>query len=1750
ENTVAHLPTLCGTVADSVFWSENFAGYTPSEFHQDGSDNPLSKFDIVNTMNPYNMVSLHDEEANLRRKLYRVSLSAYAGGGNIPDGQSVTNNATYRKYLYDTRMAFNGVTDLVPLGSAFAKRLTESWDGEGPEDAWTRTTDGNSREGDLADNGIPQWAIDAGYTTEEDYLVALADGLLPDGAKDITYTRDYYFNELAKKHFYDDENGNEIPDWWERYFGIYDCDKNGDEDNDGLSNYQEFLISFGDYSVTTTTDGWSIISKIARNVGMPFLSPVDAHSTDEAVVDYFLKPDFDQMTDSRLTKNTYLGEMVTDHDKMEMWWELKNNVNYSNAFVYDPYLDNDGDGWSNFAESRAYSWYGGYIADIIDRYFSSNAEYHDISYPVPTIGVTITYNGIQNISANQLVVRTKSSSSSRVDAKFVVPVSTLNTDTYNSGSRFLGSYIGDANVHGYLHPGRLMPSADLIIYRRIVNDANIYIWRAYYTRGDYPYTTAWWTHSGNYQEYHAAINRYGVDNVQLVSVAPSEIEFARAYADSEGRVGKIVVEGTNSTGSVQIELGHVDYQTGEYTFNPSLATGLGSISEEDLNGCVFRMVYSYRIGDEWPQTFWLSDTSIATGYGRVKEGKNTVEAFMDLNGNGTYDIGEPYGALRDVEIGWHKTGEPLVIELTDDSTIVKRTAIATETSSNTNEAETVTEGLTTSIVVRRSAVNGDTSIGRRLSSSTIVLDDRAYVTEADILGSATSEGLDLDWKWLSVDAANKLGNAADVRNATYEILLQGEESPIATFSRTFSSSRGKAQILAPVTSAPVYSARPTVTFACDDETMTAYCLQIATSASEGDVIWSSGTKRLPGRTPYSTDKRAVYAVTPEIYVDTFATTNGTPVFADGGKYYARVALMNSKFNNTDDENCWSAWAEFQMDVANALQNPDTQTGYGNVAAAVRYSGAGAVTDLSGVSNVVVEAYNTADFTGAPVARTRLASIEGIDSASDVTTTNAVMSGIAPGTVYLMAYIDSNNNGKRDAWESWGYANRIGEDTKFLYTPKSVEVTDANYMYQSATIYIEDADLNQNEIPDILEGPVSQSEEDDPALVDSDGDGLMDVDETDYYGTNPYDADTDDDGIPDGYEVATGSDPLTADADTAGKGDYMAYAEVEAYVFETNGVAYVLNVDKGLAYETAAIGGANGTLVATSLVDGFSLADIAGTVTNAFSKRSVVLVHSAVNDWFGYDSTTARDPATLDVSLDGESTNDVSTVLGPNTVPFSAFWKYFTTEFYLPAHGVELDEPMTIASLDYEANGLPDGWELYVKYAAGSDPDKTDDEYRDDLEDGTDPTAEDTDGDGIPDNEEREIGTDPRTPDADTALEGDVMAYAELKRPVVTFEGMCGEGVREVVIMEGTVPSVGQIVNAAAAANLTMREAYVYGTQSNYVWGVGMEFTVADGEVWRVLEVRSSETVALVHSQVYDAYGFNPRTANATVSSNEWASVNSKAFTALDKTLVTRYFQAIGMTAEADDWKKYALKADTVDSNGDGIADGWELYVMFGPSGTDSAAGTSPADAKISPWMSAAEANNPGYTPDGGGLAVVDEYDEGNSPTDPWSVYSLDSTIDDRYLKLFHLKGDDAGFDYDGDGLSNYAEYLISEVFHFADVDPENPTSGDGTLDYFKKFGELYLGELFSDHDQTGDDWEAKYEAGDIDGVDYAARGIFNPSLDLDRDGWSNYAEYRAGTSPARQMSTGIDDYTLIEHPVPVVEMEIVYNGTADIEGRT
>lgn len=139
-------------------------------------------------------------------------------------------------------------------------------------------------------------------------------------------------------------------------------------------------------------------------------------------------------------------------------------------------------------------------------------------------------------------------------------------------------------------------------------------------------------------------------------------------------------------------------------------------------------------------------------------------------------------------------------------------------------------------------------------------------------------------------------------------------------------------------------------------------------------------------------------------------------------------------------------------------------------------------------------------------------------------------------------------------------------------------------------------------------------------------------------------------------------------------------------------------------------------------------------------------------------------------------------------------------------------------------------------------------------------------------------------------------------------------------------------------------------------------------------------------------------------------------------------------------------------------------------------------AAISPsWLETIE-NDPDATDvDGDGLPDNWEVAHGLDPNDP--------------------TGENGAWgDPDLDGLNNRAEYL-------AGTDPWNSDSdGDGIGDYDDNArpGTRTWGELYSDGDEMPDEWEVAHG---LDPYHYDAED------DNDGDGWSNLAEYYAGTNP-------------------------------------
>ena len=1284
KNTVSRLPIMDGSVIDSFLYSEKLGGlYTPAEMKG------INKFVFPNTASPYGSF-VYNIDRNFRLWAHD-RLSEMLGEKYEP---------IERLYSYQIRTDFIGTSDLVPMGGAFAKICPEYWDGAA-SDPWEYTGQ------DIDANGLPDWweeyaranycdnldpsaSLDwdtmvtyhgALMSASQAYIIDLMSGMQPDGSVDQRFASTV------------DEDGDNLPDWWEDLFGIRQYGANDDPDKDGLSNYAEYILSFGPAP-------YGMVN------GFPFLNPLLARTGyDQQVVDYFLSgPTNVADVAANLSPNEYLGEIATDHDFMEDWWEKQYNVNYSSLGVYDPNDDKDEDGWSNFAECRAFTWRGSYAADLIDRFLDGHLQV--LCYPTPAIGVRITYHGVQDISGAGLVVRTYTGTSPRVDATFMVNGSAGEVQT---GTRVLGGFFGEAKLHGFLNPGCVVPGSGIFSKTKMTSNQN-YRWTD-------PEDQTYGVHTGTYEEYLEAL-LYN-PNIEIVDSAIEWEQFATMVSDTDGHYGEIYYTPTNSASRTLI--GKIDYRTGEYSIDLGLVV---AGSGESLDGCVFRVDWTYRIGENWPQAIWVSEAT----KGRVREGVNTVEAFIDLDGNGQFTEGEPYGMLQNVMIGWHKTPE-LVIEVKDSSSVIARTEIEAVADANAGAeggeaaADPVAQQ-TIKVTVRRKEINGQNKIEgktiqmRSIPARTVVLDDRPYITEADILTIAQPG---LDWKWLVKDA-KKLGLKdldSELISVGYDIeqvvtMPDGSTSNlvISSFVNTFGTQRAIPTLREPIDAQPVYSARPTFRFVNNDETMKAYRLQVWTSTNMTEMVYDSGVTVLPGRTGL-TAGTSVYAVTPDLYAGCCVSTNGSAIFNDNTNYFWRVALLNAKYNESDDDAVWSKWGEFQMDVANVNRHPMIPTGYGNVAASVRYFGTARTSDLTNL--IVVEAFENADFTGAPAARMRVADTASISDYYDLTTTNVALRGIAPGDYYLRAYADLNNNGVRDNWEPWGYANYVGTDAVSIYTPADVTVTDEMMAYPSVTIYIEDCDTNKNEIPDCSEPKffsVEEGQQQAALGTDSDDDGLSDTDE-DSFGTDKDKQDSDNDGMPDGWEALYADlDPNFPDADEAADGDVMAFAVTNATVItvrnttegataykyilaEGSEIPFVGDSAEGLElysmYEYPVI--ENGKAVKYVGRGGrVELTAEAGTENRvaAVSTEQVAYVHAQVYAVFGFNPLTA--------------------VAGPdavNTKPFTALDKYLVVR-YLESLGICDEKEVNIKNLwknytlkpyntDLDEDGVSDGWELYVMF---------------------------------------------------------------------------------------------------------------------------------------------------------------------------------------------------------------------------------------------------------------------------------------------------------------------------------------------------------------------------------------------------------------------------------------------------------------------
>ena len=1052
-------------------------------------------------------------------------------------------------------------------------------------------------------------------------------------------------------------------------FRIKPSEQLEDYDNDGLSNWAEYLAwkaGYGEFDVN------------------------DAYSVKANVLDYFVT------VQDGPCKGWYVGEaldgagthLIADHDFVSDLWEDAYGVRFANRYVYDPQLDADGDGWSNYAESR--------VGTDPSRLQKPGIDATTVDeYPVPTVRLSIPYTGTKEL-AGSVVIKAYSEKQTRAlaDATWELMLKAEAVDSKesntNKNEKMLGSW-RNGEMHFTLSPSSIEPGSVAILAK---------------DPGFKFYTTTWDWDYGYFWDNEEVIRN--LQNGDMASAKWDSIIYDMPREGGDMTVGDLIYK--MGDGEDTKVVGSVNYETGMCTIDFSLVGGSFwtkrtelheqkseetsenweaiwgwleyTYSRTDLTKSYFKAQFSSRfIPQGANQQFYL--TEAADGY--LREGLNTFVAFADLDGNGAYDDGEPYGIVRNVNVGWDMVTD-LSIGLTDESSVFPRLALpGAEEGAEAKER----------VRIIRTAINGTPTRPRTVWAKKIDLSNQDWLTERDLFRVGE---FDLDWKALTADA-KALADlaAADITSADYEVYVG--TNLIFSCTKEFTKNRTVPTAVSPTEDKfnKTLTAQPEFMWT-GPEGCSAFVLQIAKDKSfaADTIVYDSGTNYLPAATVDG------YRFRPAAYVGA--------ELEDGKTYYWHVAELNAKF--TSPAGGWSETASFET----AVNTSNANTGYGRLAAEVRYFGPATNT----LDCVVVGVYPTADFASQPVARKRLSGAELVSTLTNdqskafaSVATNVVFEGIAPGDWYVMAFIDVNTNGVRDAYETWGYVCKIATESADLWSPVATTVVSTKTALPRTLLVMEDTDVNQNMAPDCTEDFSSWNP--DAGSVDSDGDGLTDAEE-DTIGTDADVWDTDGDGMPDGWEeVFAGTNPIDPDGDEFVAGDVMAYALTNVMLVTTwDGDSDVSATNIYIVADWKADWLPEGTnlsaLASFGIYRTYDYGNVKGwgrpattqEIANvkAFDTRygDVALVHSQVYGAFGYDTLTANPKAFADGTA-------------ANTKEFTNLDKYLLVRYFREI-GFDADEAKMNLNRDWATwtlkpgdpdtnhDGIADGWQLYVMFGPG------------------------------------------------------------------------------------------------------------------------------------------------------------------------------------------------------------------------------------------------------------------------------------------------------------------------------------------------------------------------------------------------------------------------------------------------------------------
>ncbi len=434
-----------------------------------------------------------------------------------------------------------------------------------------------------------------------------------------------------------------------------------------------------------------------------------------------------------------------------------------------------------------------------------------------------------------------------------------------------------------------------------------------------------------------------------------------------------------------------------------------------------------------------------------------------------------------------------------------------------------------------------------------------------------------------------------------------------------------------------------------------------------------------------------------------------------------------------------------------------------------------------------------------------------------------------------------------------------------------------------------------------------------------------------------------------------------------------------------------------------------------------------------------------------------------------------------------------------AFSFELPSPQVDSDVDTDGDGLTDVREREL---------------------GTDPTRTDTDGDGLGDGYEVAGGTNPLVADTDGDGLSDGLEAAYCSNPLVADTD--GDG-----LLDGREAEIGTSPTRADTDGDGLSDSAELAAGTDPLNPDTDDDGLPDG---RELDLGTDPLVADTDGDgVPDGWEVEDGSNPLAVDTDGDGLTDGEE----------REFGSSPILADTDgdgipdpEEQRLGTFPDVADTDGDGLSDGREAELGTDPTradtdgdgledGAEVAAGTDPLNPDT----------------DGDGLPDGAEVESGASPfladtdgdgmPDAWEVrHGLNPN-----------RAADADFDADRDGLSNLREFQLGTSPVLRDTDGDGipdrdevdrlgtspvlvDTDGDGLDDGYEQLNGLSMLDPDTDHDGLPDGWEVRYSFDPK-----KAEGAGSGTGDSDLDGLSNVQEYALGTSP-RAMDTdgdGLDD---------------------------